>query len=63
MATKICLLNQLLRLIFHFVAIDDWRSKNRAETYTRLGTVPQRVIRSIGLLLITVFAVALKGLP
>ena len=24
-------------LIFYFVAIDDWRSNNRAETYTRLG--------------------------
>ena len=24
-------------LIFYFVAIDDWRSENRAETHTRLG--------------------------
>jgi hypothetical protein len=32
-------------LIFLWLS-DDWRSKNRAETYTRLGTVPQRVIMS-----------------
>jgi hypothetical protein len=24
-------------LIFYFVAIDDWRSENRAETHSRLG--------------------------
>jgi hypothetical protein len=41
-------IRQLINILFcdyRRLEIGDCRSKNAAETYTRLGTVPQRVIK------------------